>query len=767
MKKTVTLNILTIFLLGFCLLIFYYPTLISGRVYSLGGVMGSGLILTDLPSFKLYKDALANFSFPWWVSGIGNGYPLVGGLVLGAFYPLNILLFSILPINLAVDWSVFFHICLSTLGVYAIVVTFTKNRLAAIYGAITFALSGYTINQILAANLFLAFSLFPWIFLYFWYLTEKFRISGLIILSLLFGLQILAGYPTMAYYSWVILFFTALFKAKLSLQKVLINLGLLLLAIILSLLLTSVQLIPTLELIGQSNRNLISYREATIMAYPKEAFLTFLGQKYSLIPEIELKQSIDRYIEIKSFNSYYSYLGKVSLILIIFGIIWVFKYKKYLPVLGLVIISFLLTLGNSTPVFYFFWKIIPGMNYFRLSIYFLGFLELFLSILVGFGLTLFLEKLSKIAFFKRKTLLISIIGLIIITANFIDLYSNNSKIEPTQTFTFWQQKPPVVDKLVEKLDYDRITTIFPLNFNDWTYVTDWKMQYFLRNYLPPNYSTLFNIQSAQIRVPIYITRKDQIEASSLPVDLLLSDEIRQQLQNPGKLNFPLDLPDSSYQVYKTQGIKLILTLFPLNHPKLKLYWQSPLPTLMELKVLGNIDLTGNFGRLPLKVDNLFVYELTDNLPRAAFIREANMLSSEQAVMDEIISGSFNPSVKVLVEGNSSDTFSGETGYAQITKDEESKLKVLFNSTKGGWLYLSDTYYPGWKAYTDGIETKIYKANYAFRAIKITQPGKHNAEFIYDPISRKIGIAISLTSILILLVIFIKRKKIEQIMKTNK
>ena len=63
------------------------------------------------------------------------------------------------------------------------------------------------------------------------------------------------------------------------------------------------------------------------------------------------------------------------------------------------------------------------------------------------------------------------------------------------------------------------------------------------------------------------------------------------------------------------------------------------------------------------------------------------------------------------------------------------------------LYLSDTYYPGWLAYVDGAETKIYRANYAFRAVVVPKEAKR-VEFYYKPNSFRWGIIISLASIII-------------------
>ena len=45
------------------------------------------------------------------------------------------------------------------------------------------------------------------------------------------------------------------------------------------------------------------------------------------------------------------------------------------------------------------------------------------------------------------------------------------------------------------------------------------------------------------------------------------------------------------------------------------------------------------------------------------------------------------------------------------------------------LYCSIPYLKGWKAYIDGEEVKILKANYGFMAVEVPQ-GEHEINFIY-------------------------------------
>jgi uncharacterized membrane protein YfhO len=67
----------------------------------------------------------------------------------------------------------------------------------------------------------------------------------------------------------------------------------------------------------------------------------------------------------------------------------------------------------------------------------------------------------------------------------------------------------------------------------------------------------------------------------------------------------------------------------------------------------------------------------------------------------------------------------------------------------GLVLLTDTYYPGWKAYVDGERTELLEADYLFRGVAVPE-GEHQIEFVYDPASFKIGVALSLSAIVCML-----------------
>ncbi|MDD4182789.1 MAG: YfhO family protein [Candidatus Omnitrophica bacterium] len=81
--------------------------------------------------------------------------------------------------------------------------------------------------------------------------------------------------------------------------------------------------------------------------------------------------------------------------------------------------------------------------------------------------------------------------------------------------------------------------------------------------------------------------------------------------------------------------------------------------------------------------------------------------------------------------SSGDT-AGESKFSyKVLRYNPNILELQYSSSLEGYLYFSDSYDNYWNAYVDGAKTTLYKANIAFKAIKIPQ-GDHKVSFIYDP-----------------------------------
>jgi membrane protein YfhO len=64
-----------------------------------------------------------------------------------------------------------------------------------------------------------------------------------------------------------------------------------------------------------------------------------------------------------------------------------------------------------------------------------------------------------------------------------------------------------------------------------------------------------------------------------------------------------------------------------------------------------------------------------------------------------------------------------------------------------FLVVTDTWFPGWTVRVDGMPTRLWRANHAFRAVALP-PGEHQVQMHYEPASLRIGLALSGASLLV-------------------
>jgi len=88
-----------------------------------------------------------------------------------------------------------------------------------------------------------------------------------------------------------------------------------------------------------------------------------------------------------------------------------------------------------------------------------------------------------------------------------------------------------------------------------------------------------------------------------------------------------------------------------------------------------------------------------------------------------------------------------TGEVRILSYLRHRVQCEVVAETDGYLVLLDSYYPGWRAYVDGKQAEILRANYAFRAVRVPA-GKHRVEFVYRPRSFYAGLSVTGVALLI-------------------
>jgi|GEM_PF-2364959 len=183
-------------------------------------------------------------------------------------------------------------------------------------------------------------------------------------------------------------------------------------------------------------------------------------------------------------------------------------------------------------------------------------------------------------------------------------------------------------------------------------------------------------------------------------------------------------PDRDWVTYyQRTGIRFVVSLEKLEDPRLRLVRTVP-----------------SLSTMPYRL-----YEVSDPLPRALLVPSARRMPDGRKRMKAWISPEFDPRAEVLLEG----TGAAEAGggpIAQRVDVEEGKdpgrVLVRVDAERDAWLLLIDSWSPGWKATVDGAPVEIERADLMFRAVRVPA-GKHEVLFRYDPWTFKAGLAVSL------------------------
>ncbi|MGQ9494150.1 MAG: YfhO family protein [Anaerolineae bacterium] len=219
---------------------------------TLGGIFYFGDIFRlHYPLRSIYAAELQRSSLPLWTPHVFAGYPLLAEGELGALYPPNLLLHTLLPVPIALNVFILGHFIWAAMGAYAFARRLRVGRIAALCSGLVYALGGFLVAHLNHINIVACAAWLPWLFL----LTDRFivrdtprpRAGDAALLALLIGLEFLAGHPQIALLTFLAVMAYALYLTWVTRPqgKVLIFFAF---SVLLGITLSAVQLLPTYEL---------------------------------------------------------------------------------------------------------------------------------------------------------------------------------------------------------------------------------------------------------------------------------------------------------------------------------------------------------------------------------------------------------------------------------------------------------------------------------------------------------------------------------------
>jgi hypothetical protein len=661
-----------------------------------------------------------------WTSRIEGGTPL-------AVDPLSLVLFAWLPPAVALGWFVAFLLAVASLGTYALARHLGVTLAGAFLAGLAYAWSGFIVCQLRHLTIIGTVAFVPLAVL----CIEKAatgrapnaasaaalpwheRALWLVGFAGIYGLQILYGFLQSTYYAsllygglvlaraaWLIRFSGRESPVATRFRPVIVLAGLCAAAVALAIVIGASELFALGEVAAISDRRSgASFEWATQWSYWPRSALTFLS------PYVNGDISNGTYVGPSIFWEDYAYVGLATVVLALFAIATSWRRFGVSFWLASTVLAFVIVLGPNTPVYRVLFELVPGMGQFRLPTRMLFVVVLGLALLGGIGLTELERRVtSMLGKRKLRTQLAPLLSAIIVVGTTANLIATNARQNPFADAERWFSTPQSARMIVERGEPGRVYTPMVRDLRMAIYPEGWsgslEPYYDHRESLQPNSNLLHGISALDGYVGI---------SPSWVVDLI---------GDHNRMGFLTNLVAPGLQ----QRVKIHPLLFEWLGA-LSVRWVL-FPRRLPFPVLEHLG-----SASPMEV-----YRLTTWKPRARIIERSRVFASHNALFDESLKGTFDVSRELALHdpalGFTSARITGgagetRAGDAEIVVDRSDQVVVETRTSREAWLFLADTYYPGWVATLDGRDAHIVRANVAYRAVAVPA-GTHRVTFRYEP-----------------------------------
>ncbi len=750
--------------------------------------IGDDQIRLFYPERTFANKMLAKQLIPLWNPYIFAGTPFLADFQSGIFYPLNILYFF-LPQIFAWEILLFIQPLMALFFMYLFLSLFRLSKPAIWLGAISFGFSGFM--TVWSQEHVAAGQAALWIPLVFFgiegYLKNR-KLWYYLIAIIALACSIFGGFIQITFYILALSFLYGLFRIRtLKLpffQYTFRIIGIYLLSVCVS----AIQLLPSIEAFMQSPRSTSS------AWYLFEEYLLPITHAFNaFIPDIFGNPGAYNFFGRGFYRETILYAGLVPFVFFVYA---VFK-RKANPVIEFFVLasllSFFLTL-DSPFTRWFFQLPLPLLPTFLPSrILFLT--SFSIATLSSFGLSILIEKNGKkdrklmlivFAVFYLAIFLVGLYGFLLLKYGNIPLFQqlNNYAIRHGSSPTKW-----IILVLLKNLALPSIMLSFLfifLRFKKLSNISIFGITilallgqfYFLNKYVvvgDPEFlypkNTVLSFLQSKNSLNRFLTFRQPLEENismyaniysiegANPVFPRRYGELLFAVKNNGKLvkNIPRiearlsELGDKENPFEDTKKMRL-LSLLGIKYV---LYFED--------RNFKNNDVNKYSPDLFLPVwqhNNWYGLEYLNVFPRVFLTNNVYIETDEQKILDLIFDPKVNLLKTVILEEKPTEINNSEkalslseptTSFASIKSYKPQEVIIEAQTNTPQVLFLSDNYYPGWKAHIDGKETKIYRADYTFRGIYLSK-GNHTIIFTYKPLSFLIGFIISSLSVIFLLII---------------
>ena len=767
-----------------------------------------------IPWRTFARESIRSGTMPLWNPYSSLGQPFIAFPQTAVFYPLN-LMFYALPIITALRWFIVLHIFLAGVFMYILMKHWNVSRIAAFVSAIIFMFNGMIISRLEFLTIVSTLVWIPLLFYLLDIAIKKNSLWSGVLTGIVLSVQLLAGHPQTFYYAylslglyWIVRITIQGFTTR-DIKSITKPFMVLPLATIIAISLSMIQLLPTFELLRLSIRAENFNAQAFGSSLHPFHLFTFL------IPYLFGTPGYANEfwgLTIFEFWAGSFYVGIFTLIICLIPIrIFVFHKRFDISGIGstskdtlnsfktlttfffaLVIVMIILASGMYTPVYHFFYTYFPLFNKFRWPSRIMELAVFSLSIIAGIGVHYFIlvthslkntseNGIRKCLYLVFKILVIADITLITI---FLFCHFVPEKVLPLITeyinTVHFEDIPTTLEARYSHMLKEYLITLIFLNAGI--------LVFFMGIIRKTNYQVLKLLIALIIIVDLFVMFKDLNYYSNTDVyeakpDVIKFLESDKDIYRAGTVynepqQYIYGLKDKSDFLW-TKAVLAGETSLP-NHisklvggGELKIGYYIDFMDFLSKNVhsstIGNnflklfntkyiIKGCDTFDILFRGGDrNVSITKIDKFLPRTFVVGKATTITSKTEMFRKLFSENFDPFREIVIEDQVKDVGNLSFEKKEINYEiktigySSNKVKVLTELEHNGFLVLSDTFYPGWKAFVDGKETPIYKTDYILRSVFL-EKGTHNVEFVYDPISFKIGYIITLSTTFVLIIL---------------
>jgi len=753
--------------------VFFWPMVVAGRAPYWGD-----LLLYFYPIAHL-AIGTAGSPLVFWNPYIFGGTPLAANPQTFTFYPFRIL-FYLLPLDRAMTYLLVGHVVAAGAAMYLWLRRRLLGPLPAFLGGLVFMFSSYVVTHFFEVTMTLAVAWVPLALLGVDGLIRTGRLSRAVWAGLALGMPILAGHMQTWYIATLLCgvygLGMVLVEPHSRTPRALVGTGgLLVLMLLVSVGVGSVQLLPMLDLVARMFR-------------PQDSFA--FATQFSLTPRQLIRLVVPDFFGAPQGNDYWgewnywelgSYVGIAPLVLTVVAL--AFSARRERLVLGAIsLLSLALALGAFSPFYRLAYIILPGLAAFRVPARFLLWFTVAAAALSAIGVEALAQGVSR-ARLLRWLALLAVSFLITLAGLWVA--AERLRAAPTGTTSAWLFRPyqwsqyfprhetlqilhhmaeraqesirlaaiwsvasfaavasyglarrfPVLvslgvlaivaaDLFVAGISYNLTTDPevirHPPSAGNWLQDTAGYRIYHGSRYLERvvrRYASFSGFGSAE---PAFL--------EGLSTSLIPNANIMVRVASVG-----------GYDPLMTRDYVLVLRIV---QTQLERTGRSPMLDFLGARYLiVDHPLRDPSYRLSRKGESQWIYENPGAFPKLIAVSSYRVIERREALR-QLASGEADLRRVALLEEEPfpdrappQGPLSDKIEMMQYTAD---RIQATVELNRPAVVVMNDTWFPGWTASIDGHPAKILRTNLSFRAVAVPA-GRHVLVFSYSPRWLRVGI----------------------------